>query len=175
MSVKTGFTHESQSAETVSWYTPPHIFEMMGIKFGLDVCAPQGGVPWIPATNHYALPQDGLSLPWVGKVWCNPPYGKETVKWLERMNVHRNGVALVFARTDTKWFHEYASKADSLLFLRGRVQFVDGLKKTSGSGSTCGSVLLVYGEECVEKLRNSREYGFYVEPKFTKTGNLEFL
>ena len=161
--MKTGFTHESQNAETVSWYTPPSIFELLNLRFDLDCCAPTGGVPWIPADQHYSLPQDGLTEPWFGKVWCNPPYGKETPKWLEKMNSHRNGVCLVFARTDTKWFHDYVSKADALLFLKGRVQFVDGLKKTSGSGSTCGSVLIAYGEDCVEALYKAKDKGFFVD------------
>ena len=78
------------------------------------------------------------------------------------MNTHRHGVCLVFARTDTKWFHEYCTKSDALLFLKGRVQFVDGLQKTSGSGSTCGSVLIAYGTECVNALKNARDKGFFV-------------
>ena len=36
----------------------------------------------------------------------------------------------MFARTDTKWFHDYCTQADALLFLKGRIQFVDGLQKT---------------------------------------------
>ena len=78
--MKQGFTHESQAAETVSWYTPPSIFELLNIEFDLDVCAPQGGVPWIPAKDYFALPTDGLSQPWVGKVWCNPPYSTIAIK-----------------------------------------------------------------------------------------------
>ena len=138
----------------------------MNIEFDLDVCAPQGGVPWIPAKDYFALPTDGLSQPWVGKVWCNPPYGKETPKWLHKMNTHRNGVALVFARTDTKWFHDYCTQADALLFLKGRIQFVDGLQKTGGSGSTCGSVLIAYGVDCVQSLRKAKDKGFFVDNKF---------
>ena len=164
--MKQGFTHESQAAETVSWYTPPSIFDLLNIEFDLDVCAPQGGVPWIPAKDYFALPTDGLSQPWIGKVWCNPPYGKETPKWLHKMHTHRNGVALVFARTDTKWFHDYCTQADALLFLKGRIQFVDGLQKTGGSGSTCGSVLIAYGVDCVQSLRKAKDKGFFVDNKF---------
>ncbi len=29
----------------------------------------------VKATEFYALPQDGLLLPWRGRIWCNPPYG----------------------------------------------------------------------------------------------------
>jgi hypothetical protein len=51
---------------------------------------------------------------------------------LEKMHYHRQGVALVFARTDCKWFHDYVAKADAILFLKGRVKFVDGLGKNWG-------------------------------------------
>lgn len=161
--MKSGFTHESQNAETVSWYTPPSIFELLNLEFDIDVCSPKGGVPWIPAKRHYSIEDDGLTSPWIGKIWCNPPYGKETPRWLKKMNEHRNGIALVFARTDTKWFHDYAVNADALLFLKGRVQFVDGLNLTSNSGSTCGSVLLGYGEECIQALNLAKDKGLFVK------------
>lgn len=161
--VKTGFTHESQYAESVSWYTPKWVFDKLNVQFDLDPCAPSGGVPWIPAKNHYSLPQDGLALPWEGLVWCNPPYGKETPKWLEKMHTHGEGIALVFARTDTKWFQSCAKGADTMLFLSGRIQFVDGLGATGGSGSTCGSVLIGWGVASSKALRAMRSEGLLVE------------
>lgn len=69
-------------------------------------------------------PQDGLRLPWVGRVWLNPPFGSVAAKWLARLADHGNGIALIPARTETKMF--YASvwgRASSLLFLRGRPHF----------------------------------------------------
>ena len=155
-----GFTHESHKAETVEWYTPPWIFDQLNVMFDVDVCAPKGGVPWIPAKKHIALPTNSLEEEWEGFVWCNPPYGKETASFLMKMSKHNNGLALVFARTDTKWFHDYAAKADSLLFLKGRVQFVDGTGLTKSSGSTCGSVLIGFGEQATQVLRNSRISGY---------------
>lgn len=156
---KKGFTHESQAAETTSWYTPKWVFDKLGLEFDLDPCAPQGGVPWIPAKNHYSLPQDGLSLPWSGRVWCNPPYGKETPKWLDKMAQHRDGVALVFARTDVKWFHDFVATSDAVLFLKGRIQFVDGLGLTGSSGSSCGSLLVAWGSDSVDALLRMADSG----------------
>jgi DNA N-6-adenine-methyltransferase (Dam) len=160
--MKTGFTHESQAAMTTSWYTPRHIFEMLNLEFDLDPCAPQGGVPWIPAKNHYALPQDGLALPWDGLVWCNPPYGKETQLWLKKLAEHGDGIGLAMSRTDTKWFHDCANSADCLLFLKGRIKFVDGLEQTGGSGNTSGSVLIGYGEIAFSALAACKDFGFFV-------------
>lgn len=127
-----GFTHDKKDNVTVDWYTPPWLFQRLGLEFDLDPCQPPSGIEWIPAKRRYSIHDDGLAQPWCGCVWLNPPYGKHTPAWLERMHNHRNGIALVFARTDCAWFHEYVAQADAILFLRGRVKFVDGLCVTGG-------------------------------------------
>jgi hypothetical protein len=79
------------------------------------------------------------------------------------MHEHRNGIALVFARTDTSWFHDYVAKADAILFLRGRIAFVDGLGATGGSGVGCGSMLIAWGEVAVAALRGMSDLGHLSE------------
>jgi hypothetical protein len=147
-----GFTHDNVDNKSVDWYTPQWIFDELGLTFDLDPCAPPGGVPWIPAKQVYSLPQDGLSLPWHGRVWLNPPYGKHTKQWLGKMAEHGNGVALVFARTDCEWFHRYAASATALRFMAGRIKFVDGLGVTSNNGAGAGSMLIAWGAECAQAL-----------------------
>lgn len=76
--------------------------------FNLDVCA----LPENAKTARYYTPeQDGLTQPWEGVVWCNPPYGRQIGKWVERAALSAEAAAVVVmllpARTDTKWFHEY--------------------------------------------------------------------
>lgn len=163
MKKKEGFTHESQNNKSVDWYTPFWIFEALGLTFDLDPCGPVGGVPWIPAKKTLSLADDGLAHNWVGRVWLNPPYGKETPLWLRRMHHHCDGVALVFARTDCAWFHDYISKADAILFLKGRVKFVDAFQKTGGGGPGSGSMLVAWGSNCVEALREMAHKGYLVE------------
>lgn len=62
-------------------------------------------------------------------VWCNPPYGREIGKWVEKAyNESLNGVTVVMllpARTDTKWFHEFVYGKTEIRFLRGRLKFGD--------------------------------------------------
>ena len=60
----------------------------------------------------------------------NPPYGLEVVKWFDKLSIHGNGIALIFARTETKMFLTRFNKADALLFIEGRPLFhhVDGKK-----------------------------------------------
>jgi hypothetical protein len=159
---KVGFSHESQTNVSVDWYTPPWIFERMGVTFDLDPCQPIGGVPWIPAHFIYTEVDDGLTAPWFGRVWCNPPYGKHTAAWLAKMHNHRNGIALVFARTDCAWFHDSVAKADAILFLRGRIKFVDGLCATGNSGSGNGSMLIAWGDYNVDVLKQMSDLGHLV-------------
>ena len=78
------------------------------------------------------------------------------------MDVHRNGIALVFARTDCGWFHNFIAKADAILFMKGRVRFVDGLCATKGSGAGSGSMLVAWGDENVKVLETMRDIGFLV-------------
>lgn len=160
-----GFGHESPSNVSVDWYTPPWVFERMGLEFDLDPCQPEGGIPWIPCKARYAELDDGLVSPWFGRVWLNPPYGKHTKEWLAKMHAHRNGMCLVFSRTDCAWFHDYIAKADAILFLQGRVRFVDGLGVTGGAGPGSGSMLAAWGPDCVQALRGMRDIGYLVENK----------
>ena len=104
------------------WWTPPHIFDALGVEFDLDPCAPDGGVPWVPAKKHCTAPMDGLRSPWEGTVWMNPPYS-HVGRWMSRFTEHNNGIALAFARTDTAWFQSVAPVATGLCFIRGRLRF----------------------------------------------------
>jgi len=158
-----GLTHESHINKSIEWYTPKWIFDKLDMKFDLDPCSPLGGVPWIPAKEHYSIEDDGLTKCWQNKrVWLNPPYGKYTGTWLDKMHKHRNGVALVFARTDTAWYHDSVKNADAILFLRGRIKFVDGLGVTGGSGPGCGSMLIAWGDDSVNSLRGMSDLGHLV-------------
>lgn len=165
MTKAAGFTHDNVDNKSVDWYTPQLIFDDLGIEFDLDVAAPTGGVPWIPAKAHYDIYTDGLASEWFGNVWLNPPYGKFTSLWLEKMHYHRNGIALVFARTDCNWFHDYVVNADAILFIKQRVKFVDGLGKTSGNGAGSGSMLIAWGDDNVRALEQMKHKGalFYLK------------
>lgn len=166
---KAGFTHESQSAKSIEWYTPKSIFDGLGCEFDTDVCAPEGGLPWIPAKKFLSLKDDGLTTPWNNAfVWCNPPYGKQTPMWLKKLQEHNNGIALVFSRTDCKWFFDYVVKSDLVLFLKGRVKFVDGQGDSGNSGAGNGSMLVAYGAKATKILEECDLQGarYYPEKEF---------
>ena len=162
-----GFTHESATNKTVEWYTPRHIFDAIGVQFDLDPCSPgKDIVPWVPANECYswALGQDGMMLPWSGNVWMNPPYGKNTAAWFERLALHGTGIALLFARTDAAWFHRFIVMADAICFVKGRIRFIsednarsyaenESFMPTDTPGA--GSMLIAYGKENAIALKNS--------------------
>jgi hypothetical protein len=155
---------EAVESTTVTWLTPKYITDDLG-PFDLDPCAAPEPRPWPTATEHYALPRDnGLELPWKGRVWCNPPYGRETWGWLDRLATHNNGIALVFARTETKGFHEQVwQRARSILFIYGRLYFCrpDGVR--SNTNANAPSCLVAYGRN------NSRSlYESSIDGKFVK-------
>ena len=123
--------------------------------FDLDPCAPVVR-PWPTAATHYTKENDGLSQPWFGRVWLNPPFGREAVKWLRKLAKHGNGIALVPARTETLWFYECVwCSADGVLFLTSRPHFhyVDGSKAKANSGAPI--CLVAYGMTNINPLERS--------------------
>lgn len=140
-------SHQSAAAISTVWLTPPAILQALG-SFDLDPCACSEPRPWPTATRHLTAEDDGLSQPWAGRVWLNPPYGAASVKWMRRMVDHGQGVALIFARTETEWFFETvwrAPTASAVLFLEGRLTFhrPDGSPGEHNGGAP--SVLIAYG------------------------------
>lgn len=177
---KHGFTHESTYNESKEWYTPRYIFDALNVRFDMDVCSPGADmVPWIPADRHLTILDDGLTHKWDGFVFVNPPYGMDTPKWMKRLSVHGNGIALVFSRTDTNWFHDYAAKADAILFIAKRVQFIPasqaelyakGIKvKNSGSGAGSRAREMVRDEE---NSAGGRSVSHESLPSLPETGQL---
>ena len=135
------------------WLTPPSVIDALG-TFDLDPCSPIER-PWDTALSHYSELDDGLASQWSGRVWCNPPYGRETFKWLSKLAEHGNGVGLIFARTETIGFHEQVwAKADAIFFFKGRLKFhyVDG---TQGDSANAPSCLIAYGKNNVKSLEDS--------------------
>ena len=151
MAINTSAFQHDKTVGHDEWLTPKYITDALG-PFDLDPCAPIIR-PWETAAKYYTVQDDGLKQPWNGKVWCNPPYGNVAQKFMKRMAEHNNGIALTFARTDTKMFHEWIFPfAHAILFLKGRLTFckVDGTEGDTTSGAP--SVLIAYGANNAAKL-----------------------
>ena len=150
------------STGTDVWLTPPYIIEALG-EFDLDPSSPIQR-HWNTAKKHYTIIDDGLSQEWEGRVWCNPPYGRETKKWLKKCANHGDAMALIFARTETiMFFDEVWDKASAIFFLKGRLRFYtdQGIQANASAGAP--SVLIAYGDNNAEILKNCKLEGKYID------------
>ncbi len=117
------------SSECDTWATPPELFRRLDaeFRFTLDVCA----LPENTKCERFFTPNDdGLIQPWDGVCWMNPPYGSAISMWMKKaytefLERRLTIVCLIPARTDTKWWHDYAMKGE-IRFIRRRIRFVGG-------------------------------------------------
>lgn len=158
-------THEiNRENTTTTWLTPPDIIKALG-EFDLDPCTPIE-MPWATAKKRYTEIDNGLLQAWEGRVWLNPPYGKEMPSWLNKMALHGNGIALTFCRSETVVFQDWVFPyATAILFKRGRIHFLNNAGEKVGNGSRAGSVFIAYGSENADILKNSGIKGTFINLK----------
>ena len=140
------------------WLTPPEIIKALG-DFDLDPSSPVKR-PWPTAARHYTVHDNGLMKPWSGRVWMNPPYGKECIRFMRRLADHGTGIALICARTETAMFFETVwNKADAIFFFKGRLTFHHVTGKPSDNCIGAPSCLVAYGANNVAAIRQSKLEG----------------
>ena len=111
------------------WRTPQTLFDRLNseFRFTIDVCASPENAK---CKRYFTKEDDALSRDWGSRCWMNPPYGPDLKHWMKKaFGESRRGalvVCLVPARTDTKWFHEYALRASEIRFIQGRIRFGEG-------------------------------------------------
>ena len=124
------------SSKSNDWETPADFYSQLDAEFGftLDPCASQASAK---CSSFYTADDDGLSKNWEGQtVFMNPPYGRKIGNWIQK--AYEEGekgntrvVALIPARTDTKYWHNYCMKATEIRFVKGRLKFGRGNAKNS--------------------------------------------
>jgi hypothetical protein len=108
------FASPVQPRHTDERYTPRYVFDALDVAFDLDVAAPPGGVPWIPAARYFTADDDGLAHDWTGRVWCNPPFS-DVGRWADRFAAHDAGVILFPTSLDALWLHRLLARVDPVL------------------------------------------------------------
>lgn len=151
------FAVPQEQTTSDDYYTPAWVFERMGIRFDLDVCAPPGGIPWIPADRFYTQEDDGLASPWSGRVWMNPPYSDVT-PWWDRFAEHGNGVGLV-PTAKAHWMSRVWNESDGIVIppgtsYRGKGAGDMDFPRPSGVPLRIWFPVLfaAFGNECVEAI-----------------------
>jgi phage N-6-adenine-methyltransferase len=151
--------HDTQLVVTkytgeVEWHTPAQWVEAARRVLGaidLDPASSEVAQETVAAKTYFTKEMDGLSMPWQGRVWLNPPYTAGVVdKFVGKLVRHVGAgdvtaaILLVDSRTDTLWFHHAASACQRICFKRGRISFVrpDGAE---ADAATCGSAFLYFG------------------------------
>ena len=138
-----GFAGHERQGMTNDWLTPRYILDALG-PFDLDPCSCLGQ-PWPTAKRHLTVQDDGLWTTWRGRVWLNPPYADRTHLRLARMAAHRNGIALLYARTETQMFFDHVwAVANGIFFFKGRVCFCRADGKPAAEVAGAPSVLVSY-------------------------------
>ena len=140
------------SQASVEWYTPPEIIDLARRVLGgidLDPASCPEANRWIGATQFYTKADDGLSLPWHGRVWLNPPYGtgrdgkignrSSQGVWAEKAIAEfrsgRVAAALILTKAvpGYDWW-DRLFQAIPVCITRGRLSFIPGEGYPTGDG-----------------------------------------
>jgi hypothetical protein len=150
-------SHQATVGKSQSHITPKGIIDALGgaKSFDLDPCActPQ---PWPCARKSYTERDDGLSRPWRGRIWLNPPFDRYRVaQWIQKLADHGTGTALLHARTEAQWFMPCWEKASGILFMSSRICFYkpDGSRHSANSGAP--PLLVAFGRDDLLNLQMS--------------------
>lgn len=121
------------SSRSGDWATDPAVYQQLAVEFGgfeLDPCASHDNHK---CARYFTADDDGLEREWTGRVFMNPPYGRTLGRtlghWMQKaweasQSTAELVVCLVPARTDVRWWHEYAVRGE-VRFVKGRLRFGD--------------------------------------------------
>lgn len=135
---------------TVEWYTPRLYLDASVSTMGaidLDPASSDRAQQFVRAAKYYTVETDGLSKPWTGRVFLNPPYAMPAIrdfvsKLVMEYQARRvtQAVLLTNNASDTAWFHLALKHCSAICLTRGRISFLQAVpghiteKKTPTQG-----------------------------------------
>jgi len=170
-SAMVGYDRLPAAQSTDTWLTPPELiwgspkegYTGLG-PFDLDPATPEKGMPWPTAARMLKPSDDGLASEWPADafLFMNPPFGRGQEAWMEKMANHPGGgIALVFARTETRWFQRFVlnhPNVSAVVFQEGRLKF-HRANGDVGDAPPAGPAWIAYGEEGARRLKRAVREG----------------
>ena len=138
------------ASDRQDWGTPQALFDKLNeeFHFNLDAAA---SVENHKCYDYFTIEQNALTMVWKSSTFCNPPYGRDVGRWVRKGYMEslkgNTVVMLLYARTDTQWFHEYVLGKAEIRFLKGRVKF-EGAKYVEPFPSM---IVIWHGDRCIYK------------------------
>lgn len=112
------------------WQTPPALFAALDAEFAFT-CDAAASAANALCPCYYTRDDDALAQVWTGRLFCNPPYGRDGARFIAHAwrQVYETATAdivvlLVAARTDTRAWHTYAMQGAEIRLIPGRLRFV---------------------------------------------------
>jgi phage N-6-adenine-methyltransferase len=148
------------SDESDEWSSPRDLVEPLDDAVGgfdLDPCSGAESSPF--AEETYTEADDGLSKPWHGTVWVNPPYS-EMADWTAKAvaEAERDAVDRIYylckGDSSTEWWHDGLDAADVVVAVDRRLSFGDG-----GDSAPFASHIFVFGTPDEAPLRELDRHG----------------
>lgn len=148
--------HVANNSGENEWYTPPKYTEAAKrVMGGIDLDPASNSVAneFVKADAFYTKEDDGLTKPWYGRVWLNPPYAQPLIAQFAEAAVGKfssaefeQAVVLVNNATDTKWLQSMMKACSAACFLEGRIRYLDKTGEPKNSPIQ-GQVVLYFGED----------------------------
>lgn len=155
------------SSNRSDWETPPTLVADLQtvFDFDLDVCASRPNV----CEQFYSPEDDGLIKPWYGLIWMNPPYSRKCHidQWTRKARIEARQpgctvIALLPARTGTRWWHASVPYADLCVFVKGRLRFHLPGGEPALHSAGFPSALVAWGKLNTPQIRKLSSYGWAV-------------
>lgn len=158
-------------SENKEWYTPKQYMDVVRKVLGridLDPASNAIANEVVQARQYFTAKDDGLSQEWHGRVFLNPPYGRDTERkrlnqqvWSEKLvaeyksgNV-REAILLVNAVTDTKWFQPLWDYP--ICFTDHRIKFYT--VEANKTSPVRGSAIVYFGDNPLLFAKNFKQFG----------------